>query len=93
MMKYLTIMLLLMLTPAGVAESKGLQWKKYGDHVEFIANGSYTTNRGAVIKFAAVRFHLGFTRLRIIDTAQAVNANRDVHGGVARSVVDGNYVG
>lgn len=91
--KQLTLLLItgsiLFLDSAAVAES--IQWQPLRDHVEIVRDGKYSTPRGN-IEFNAIRFHLGYTRLRLVDVETAINSGRNVDDGIARTVDGGKEV-
>jgi hypothetical protein len=78
---------------SGPANSRdNIHWEQLTPYVKVINEGLYTTRNGTQIKFVAVQFHLGYVKLRLLDTKQVVDSNRRVEGGVSRSFVNGREV-
>jgi hypothetical protein len=72
-----------------IAQSVPFNWKPIDSHVAILRNATFKTPSGAEIKFTAVRFHLGYTRMKLVSTAETVAAGRAVKDGIAKSVVNG----
>jgi len=64
-------------------------WQPLDAHVAAIRSKTYELPSGANIKFTAVRFHLGYVRLKLVATSETLAGGRDVKDGIARSVVNG----
>lgn len=64
-------------------------WVEIDKHIALLKGATYKTPSGAEIKFTAVRFHLGYTRLKLASTSEIVAAGRDVKDGIAKSIVNG----
>ncbi|ABD87301.1 hypothetical protein [Rhodopseudomonas palustris] len=73
----------------GALQAAQFNWVAIAPHVSVLRQATYKTPSGAEIKFTAVRFHLGYVRLRLVGTAEAVAAGREVKDGIAKSIVNG----
>lgn len=71
------------------AQSGELKWQTIDQYTAALRNAVFKTSSGAEIKFTAVRFHLGYTRLKLSGTSETVAAGRDVKDGIAKFVVNG----
>lgn len=65
------------------------EWTEIVPQFAVLRDTSYKTNSGAEIRFTAVRFHLGFYRLKLASTQETLAAGRDVKDGIARFTVNG----
>src|SRR5262249_40269721 len=72
-------------------EASCVRWEKLFPHVD-IARDADCSSSGVQIRFTAVRFHLGHTRMRLLDTETTVNDGRTVKDGIAIRLVDGKSV-
>lgn len=94
LLKYIKIspLPILLLSSWSATSGDNLHWEQLTPYVKAINEGLYTTRNNAQIKFVAVQFHLGYVKLRLLDTKQVIDSNRRVEGGVSRSFVNGREV-
>ncbi|WP_022720047.1 hypothetical protein [Rhodopseudomonas sp. B29] len=71
------------------AKAQTYKWKEVEPHFEVLRDAAYKTPSGADIKFTAIRFHLGYFRLKLASTQETLAAGRDVKDGIARFKVNG----
>lgn len=66
-----------------------IDWEHTEPYIEIVRDGKYTNSNGTEIQFAAIRFHLGHVKLRLLDTRETIDSGRVVDSGISRSTVDG----
>lgn len=71
------------------AQSGSYKWEPIGTYAAILKGSTYRTDSGAEIKFTAVRFHLGYFRLKLASTSETVAGGRDVKDGIAKFIVNG----
>jgi hypothetical protein len=68
-----------------------VRWQQLFQHVQIVREAECSVG-GTQIRFTAVRFHLGHTRMRLVDTETIVNEGRTVKDGIAIRLIDGKSI-
>src|ERR1700730_8584832 len=74
-------------------QSNKFNWQAFDRYISTIRNGQYITTGRAEIIYTVARFHLGYARLRLVDSQESVNAGREVKDGIVNVDVNGKMGG